>query len=116
LIVLIPGPSGHAVIMRFPSGCKQRFRMPDRICKIVRAGRFRYVRRSLGTIPLEFLRCCFLIEEDGSGSPGHKKRSWLVTRYRLEAYATLLSGLAREVWKSSCRYISHPRRNRDGVK
>jgi hypothetical protein len=22
---------------------------------------------------------------------------------RLEAYATLLSGLAREVWKSSCR-------------
>src|ERR1700722_11357578 len=45
----------------------------------------------------------FCFEDDGSGSPGPKKPSCLVVRYRVEAYATLLSGLAREVLKSSCR-------------
>jgi hypothetical protein len=29
-------------------------------------------------------------------------------KYRLEAYATLLSGLAREVWKSSCKRFRVP--------
>jgi hypothetical protein len=42
-------------------------------------------------------------------------RSWLVARYRLEAYATLLSGLAREVWKSSSKRLFVPASNRDGV-
>jgi hypothetical protein len=46
----------------------------------------------------------FLLEDDDSGWPAHQKRSWLVTLYRLEAYATLLCGLAREALKSSCRH------------
>jgi hypothetical protein len=32
-------------------------------------------------------------------TPEHKKRSWLVVRYRLEAYGTLLSGLALDYGK-----------------
>jgi hypothetical protein len=38
-----------------------------------------------------------------------------VNEYRLEAYATLLSGLAREVSKSSCEFLLLPTSNRDGV-
>ena len=45
-----------------------------------------------------------------------KHRSPVRTKYRLEAYATLLSGVSSDLSRTSCAISANPRQPRDSVK